>query len=452
MQALRWNAMHEGTWTIRPCPRREVRRLATALGVGEATAGVLVRRGYGDPEAARAFLAAEPPGHDPFLLGDVEAACALIRETIAAGGRICVHGDYDVDGICATALAVTALRDLGADVEWHLPSRFEEGYGVSRETLARLVEEGCALVLTVDCGITAVEEIAEARAAGLQVVVTDHHRPGETLPDCPIVATKPSAVPVPGAVRHRGRLQAHGGARRGRPRPPPRPRRAGDGGGRRAAPGREPRARRRRDAAAGADGQARPASAHARGRGRPCDDRHRRDRVPARAAHQRRRAARPPGRRARPPAHRGRGRGAPARRRARGAEPRPPGRRGAHPARRDPAGGGVARAEAPPPRLRDRGRGLAPRRDRDRGLAARRAVPPAGRAHRRRGAGRGLGRLRPLGLRIRPPRRARGLLAPARPLGRAPRGGGPLDRAGERRGLRRGVRRACGRCRSPWRS
>jgi single-stranded-DNA-specific exonuclease len=189
--------MHEGTWTIRPCPRGEVRRLATALGVGEATASVLVRRGYGDPETARAFLAAEPPGHDPFLLGDVEAACGRIRETVAAGRRICVHGDYDVDGICATALAVTALRGLGADVEWHLPSRFEEGYGVSRETLARLSREEFGLVLTVDCGITAVDEIAEARAAGLEVIVTDHHRPGETLPDCPIVATKPSQYPFP---------------------------------------------------------------------------------------------------------------------------------------------------------------------------------------------------------------------------------------------------------------
>src|SRR5262245_7414903 len=169
-RALRWNAMYEGTWTMRPCPRGEVRELAKALGVGEATAGVLVRRGYGDPETARAFLAAEPPGHDPFRLGDVEAACALVREPIAAGGRICVHGDYDVDGICATALAVTVLRGMGADVAWHLPSRFEEGYGVSRDTLARLAEEGCSLVLTVDCGITAVEEIAEARAAGLNVI------------------------------------------------------------------------------------------------------------------------------------------------------------------------------------------------------------------------------------------------------------------------------------------
>ena len=89
------------------------------------------------------------------------------------------------------------LRELGADVDWHLPSRFEEGYGVQRETLARLADEGCGLVLTVDCGITAVEEVAEARARGLEVVVTDHHRPGETLPDCPIVATRPSDYPFP---------------------------------------------------------------------------------------------------------------------------------------------------------------------------------------------------------------------------------------------------------------
>ena len=119
--------MYEGTWTMRPCPREEVRALAQALELSETTASVLVRRGYGDPEAARAFLAAQPPRHDAFRLGDVQAACARIRETIAAGGRICVHGDYDVDGICATALAVGALRELGADVDRHLPSRFEEG-------------------------------------------------------------------------------------------------------------------------------------------------------------------------------------------------------------------------------------------------------------------------------------------------------------------------------------
>src|SRR6185436_9222520 len=116
---------------------------------------------------------------------------------IAAGKRICVHGDYDVDGICATVLAVLVLRELGADVEWHLPSRFDEGYGVSGETLERLAAEGCGLVLTVDCGITAVEEVRRARKLGLDVVVTDHHRPGDELPDCPIVATRPSDYPFP---------------------------------------------------------------------------------------------------------------------------------------------------------------------------------------------------------------------------------------------------------------
>ena len=180
-----------------PCPRPEVTALAGALGLSETTASVLVRRGYSDPAQAQAFLAANVPEHDPVLLGDMGAACAAIRRAIAEGKPICVHGDYDVDGICATALAVTVLRELGADVSWHLPSRFEEGYGVSMETMARLGEEGCGLVLTVDCGITAVEEVAHAKELGLEVVVTDHHRPGKTLPDCPIVATRPSDYPFP---------------------------------------------------------------------------------------------------------------------------------------------------------------------------------------------------------------------------------------------------------------
>jgi single-stranded-DNA-specific exonuclease len=146
---------------------------------------------------ARRFLDAELPGHDPFLLGDMRAAVDCITAAVRAEKRICVHGDYDVDGICATALAVLLLRELGADVSWHLPSRFEEGYGVSDETLARLAEEGVELVLTVDCGITAVDEVAVAKELGLEVVVTDHHRPGDTLPECPVVATRPSAYPFP---------------------------------------------------------------------------------------------------------------------------------------------------------------------------------------------------------------------------------------------------------------
>src|SRR5438270_1106297 len=190
--------MHEGTWTISPCPHRVQAELSESLGISELTASVLVRRGYTDPEDARAFLDGAPAPHDPFLLGDMREACERIHAAIADGRRICVHGDYDVDGIAATALAVLLLRELGADVEWHLPSRFDEGYGVSAGTLSRLADDGCGLVLTVDCGITAVAEVAEARARGLEVVVTDHHRPGDALPDCPVVATLVGDYPFTG--------------------------------------------------------------------------------------------------------------------------------------------------------------------------------------------------------------------------------------------------------------
>jgi single-stranded-DNA-specific exonuclease len=189
--------MQQGMWTIRPCPHRESSTLAQELGVSEITASVLVRRGYGDPAEARAFLAGEQPLHDPFLLGDMGVAVERIRAAISEGKRICVHGDYDADGICATALAVLVLREAGANVEWHLPSRFDEGYGVSGETLTRLAEEGCGLVVTVDCGITAVQEVERANELGLEIVVTDHHRPGDELPACPLVATRPSSYPFP---------------------------------------------------------------------------------------------------------------------------------------------------------------------------------------------------------------------------------------------------------------
>ena len=185
------------SWTIEPVDAGTVASLARELGVNEVTASVLARRGHDDAEVARRFLDAELPGHDPLLLGDMATAVERIRSAIESGRRICVHGDYDVDGICATALAILFLRELGADVEWHLPSRFEEGYGVSRDTLGRLADDGIGLLLTVDCGITAVEEVAEATRRGLEVVVTDHHRPGEVLPDCPVVATRPSSYPFP---------------------------------------------------------------------------------------------------------------------------------------------------------------------------------------------------------------------------------------------------------------
>jgi single-stranded-DNA-specific exonuclease len=190
--------MAAGTWELAPCSHREVEKLAAALGVDDVTAAVLVRRGYGGQTEAAQFLAGALPGHDPFLLGDMREAVETIKAAVESGGRICVHGDYDADGICATALAVLLLRELGADPAWHLPSRFDDGYGLNGQTLRRLAEEGFDLVLTVDCGITGVEEVAHASTLGLEVVVTDHHRPADAFPACPVVATLKGDYPFPG--------------------------------------------------------------------------------------------------------------------------------------------------------------------------------------------------------------------------------------------------------------
>jgi single-stranded-DNA-specific exonuclease len=187
-----------GTWQLDPCVYGDVRALAAELSLDEVTASVLVRRGYGAPDAARRFLDGALPGHDAFALGDMRAAVETITAAVETGARICVHGDYDADGICATALAVLLLRELGADVAWHLPSRFEEGYGLNAGTLTRLAEEGFELVLTVDCGITAVAEVEHARSLGLEVVVTDHHRPAESFPACPVVAPLKGDYPFKG--------------------------------------------------------------------------------------------------------------------------------------------------------------------------------------------------------------------------------------------------------------
>jgi len=184
--------------SIAPAPVADVLTLERELGVSHPLAQVLVRRGLGDADAARAWLAADV-AHELSAFGGVDDAVAVIERHIAAGSRIVVHGDYDVDGVCSTAIAVRVLRDLGADVGWYLPSRSEDGYGLSVATVERLAEQGAALLVTVDCGITAVEAVEAARAAGLDVVVTDHHTPRADglLPDAPIVHPRLGGYPCP---------------------------------------------------------------------------------------------------------------------------------------------------------------------------------------------------------------------------------------------------------------
>lgn len=173
---------------LAPYPFGAARALERELGVSSVLAQVLARRGLTDPAEAGAWLRADER-HDPRELAGMEEAVALVRRHVETRTRITVHGDYDVDGVCSTAILVRALRALGADVDWHLPSRLDDGYGLSRATVERLAARGTRLLLTADCAITAVEEVALAHTLGLDVLVTDHHTPRAdgALPDAPLV-------------------------------------------------------------------------------------------------------------------------------------------------------------------------------------------------------------------------------------------------------------------------
>jgi len=146
----------------------------------------LVRRGYRTAEEARTFLDADEV-HPPEAFAAMDGVLEVVVGAVEEGRRITVHGDFDVDGVCATTILVGALRGLGADCDWLIPDRMADGYGLSEANVRKLAERGTSLIVTVDCGITAVEEVKLARELGMDVVVTDHHQAGENLPDCPIL-------------------------------------------------------------------------------------------------------------------------------------------------------------------------------------------------------------------------------------------------------------------------
>ena len=188
----------DARFDIAPYDFAAAERLARELGVSHVLAQVLVRRGLGEPAAARRFLEAEE-AHPLEAFGGLREAAGVILGHVGRRSRITVHGDYDVDGITSTAILVRALRTLGADVDWYLPSRIDDGYGLAAATVERLAARGTDLLVTVDCAITAVDEVAAARAAGMDVVVTDHHSPRAdgALPDAPIVHPRLGGYPCP---------------------------------------------------------------------------------------------------------------------------------------------------------------------------------------------------------------------------------------------------------------
>ena len=145
---------------------------------------ILFNRGYANYDEARAFLTAAPGFNtDPFQLTGMEATVDRILHAVRRGEPIAIYGDYDVDGVTATALLVDALEALGANVRHYIPNRFDEGYGLNTDALDSLKEEGVGLVITVDCGIRSPDEAQHARDIGLDLIISDHHHPdGENLP------------------------------------------------------------------------------------------------------------------------------------------------------------------------------------------------------------------------------------------------------------------------------
>jgi len=149
---------------------------------------ILHNRGYSTNAAAQQFLEAHPPkGADPFAMKGIPEAAELIIQTILKNKGIAVFGDYDVDGVTATALLTQALESIGGDVLGYIPNRFDEGYGLNTKALDSLYKDGVRLVITVDCGIRSPREVEYAQNLGMDMIITDHHHPGPTLPQAAAV-------------------------------------------------------------------------------------------------------------------------------------------------------------------------------------------------------------------------------------------------------------------------
>ena len=179
MKYKQWNRTH--------CDS-EARAALERAGIPPLAALALCARGQDTPEKARAFLACgQELLHDPLLMLDMDKAAGRLRLALERDERIAVYGDYDVDGITATCLLTDFLRSEGAAVISYIPDRMEEGYGLNRDAVNTLHRQGVSLIVTVDCGITAVDEAEYAQRLGVDVVVTDHHECKDTLPRCTAV-------------------------------------------------------------------------------------------------------------------------------------------------------------------------------------------------------------------------------------------------------------------------
>lgn len=170
-------------WLLKEIDKGLVLEISKKFGVSPLTAIVLYNRGIREDNAIKNFLEKNQEGlHDPFLMRDMDKAVERINAAKEAGEKITIYGDYDVDGITAIAILFKHLSGMGFSVDYYVPDRMQEGYGVNRDALDKIKESGSSLIITVDTGITAVEECEYASSIGLDVIVTDHHECKEKIP------------------------------------------------------------------------------------------------------------------------------------------------------------------------------------------------------------------------------------------------------------------------------
>src|SRR5262245_20901637 len=169
-------ARAEKLWHLRPSDTTATNRLAGAARISPVVAQLLLNRDVKDASTARRFLDSPLAGlHPPLALPGIEAAAERILKAGAEKRRICIYGDYDVDGVTGTAVLLRTLGKLGADVENHVPYRLSDGYGLNCARLRDLAQTGVSLVVSVDCGIASITEAETAREIGLELIITDHH-------------------------------------------------------------------------------------------------------------------------------------------------------------------------------------------------------------------------------------------------------------------------------------
>jgi len=186
-------------WIVQQIDEAEAERLAEQCGIHPLVARLLLIRGCSEPEQVERFLhAGEDALHDPLLLDGMENAVTAIREAIRTGKRIRIYGDYDADGISSTSLMIWLMRELGANYDYYIPHRVQEGYGLNIPALDRAKEEGVDMIITVDTGISAYEEAKHAAELGIDLIITDHHEPPERLPSAlAVINPKKPGCPYP---------------------------------------------------------------------------------------------------------------------------------------------------------------------------------------------------------------------------------------------------------------